>query len=234
MTNDSKKPPVLLCDPDQAIDSYLRSLLSEVDEYQAPEPEAPKKVAEIVDIRPSLKRFTPNPSEKLSAADTLIEPAPTIEEPTSGQIIPDWANESFQCLLFKLRGITMAIPLKGLNGIAEWTQDVTVLPGQPDWYMGLILHRDSRVIVVDTAKLIMPERLQNAPDRGERGSHILIIGDGRWGLACDSLLSPVTLQAGDVRWRTGIGVRPWLAGTLVDKLCVLLDIDALLKMIGHK
>lgn len=234
MTIDSKKPPVLLCEPNRAMDSYLGSLLSEVDEYQAPEPEIAKKVAEIVDIRPSLNRFTPKSTEKIPAADRLLEPALTAEEPISRQIIPDWANEPFQCLLFKLRGITMAIPLKGLNSIAEWTQDVTVLPGQPDWYMGLILHRDSRVIVVDTAKLIMPERLHSASDERARGSHILIVGDGRWGLACDSLQSPETLEAGDVRWRTGIGIRPWMAGTLVDKLCVLLDTDALLQMIGHK
>ncbi|MCW8921438.1 MAG: chemotaxis protein CheW, partial [Sedimenticola sp.] len=118
--------------------------------------------------------------------------------------------------------------------ITEWDQDLTQMPGQPDWCMGVLLHRDRRVVVVDIAQLIMPERLDRASEERARGSHILIIGNGQFGFACDRLQSPLLLNRDEVRWRRGEGYRPWMAGTVIDQLSVLLDVDAILEMIGHK
>jgi purine-binding chemotaxis protein CheW len=233
MSQDENNPQVVLQEPEQAVDSYLASLLSEVEEYHTLSPRPEQVVAEVIDIRPAVKGEVSSVIETPVAADTGAEIRAT-EAVQAAPIIPDWAQEPFQCLLFKVRGMTLAVPLVALNSIAEWNQDLKEIPGQPDWYMGIILHREDRVVVVDTAQLIMPDRLGKASADRQPGSHILIIGDGRWGLACDSLQRPVTLNRESVRWRTGEGVRPWMAGTVIDKLSVLLDVDALLKMIGHE
>ena len=45
-----------------------------------------------------------------------------------------------------------------------------------------------------------------------------------WGLAVDSVNQPITLQPDDVKWRGDRSKRPWLAGTVKDHMCALLDI----------
>jgi purine-binding chemotaxis protein CheW len=66
------------------------------------------------------------------------------------------------------------------------------------------------------------------------GSHILIIGDHRFGLPCESLAKPVFLSKEDVHWSIRHEDRPWMAGTIKDKLTILLNIDELLEMIRHE
>lgn len=81
----------------------------------------------------------------------------------------------------------------------------------------------------------MPERSTGA-DPGQRpvGGHLLLIGDGRWGLRCDSLAGALELDTTDIRWRSWEGKRPCLAGTTLDRLCMLLDVEAVLREIRHK
>ena len=78
----------------------------------------------------------------------------------------------------------------------------------------------------------MPERFESLAAR-QPGSHILVVGGERWGLACDGLQRPVMLQADDVRWRDARQSKRWMAGTLVDKLCILLDVPGLIEQLGH-
>jgi len=244
MSIDPNKPKVVLHAPEQAIDSYLSALLSEVEEYQevpnqtlTPPVQEQPKLAPVVEIRQGVHTEAPvQPSPAIEIAQTvdIAVEIPDEQPSESAQIIPDWGASRFQCLPFRVRGMNLVVPLMSLCSIAEWDQDLTQIPGQPDWYMGVFVHRDQRVVVIDTAQLIMPDRLERVSEKRQRGSHVLIIGDGRWGLACDSLQSPLTLGKDDVRWRRGEGYRSWMAGTVIDQLSVLLDVDALLGMVGHK
>ncbi len=146
---------------------------------------------------------------------------------------PQRARQPFQCLLFRIHGMTLAVPLAALHGIVEWRQEVTPLPGQPKWLLGLMLHRGEQIKVVDTACLLLPERFPETERTHSRGSHLLLFGDGRWGLVCDALLKPRVLESDQVRWQAIPPLRPWMAGTLIEQLCVLLDLDGLFGMIGH-
>ena len=254
MNHDRPKNPSLLHEPEQAIDNYLAALLSEVDEY-VPEPEIqktpetvkPQRVAEIVDF--------PNkvilPAELPVAPEIDTEPAQTetsivtdeitkVTEHSADDIaidkafsFPEWAEEPFQCLLFKVRGMTLAVPLSELSGIVKWEKEISAIPGQPGWHLGVYIHRDERVVVVDTAKLIMPDRIPSAGVEREKGTHLLLIGEGKWGLACDTLAKPVKLSKEDIRWSQNNTLRPWMAGTVIDKLCILLDVNALFNMVRH-
>jgi purine-binding chemotaxis protein CheW len=252
MNREPRKPQPVLDAPEFAIDSYLSSLLGEATESPTSQETAPQQVkAKVVEIRPAVKSVeVPQAvgvrADVVAVAKTQVrtveiaKPADIVEESDKTeagepeQIIPDWGNQSFQSLLFTVRGMTMAVPLVALNSIAEWNQGLTLMPGQPDWCMGILQHRGDRVVVIDTAQLIMPERLAKAADDRAPGSHILIMGDGRFGLACDTLQNPVMLDTDSVRWRRGQGYRPWMAGTIIDKLSVLLDIDAVLKMVQRR
>ncbi len=226
---------ILLDEPKQAVDSYLAALLSEVDEYQQPEP----TVAEVISLHPAVTEVTAEPVAETQlfeevAVEVVTEVAESADTPSQSEIIPDWAQEPFQCLLFRVRGMTLAVPLMELLSIAEWTERPTTIPGQPDWHQGVLVHREEQVVVVDTAQLIMPERLGRADAEQIGSRHILIVGDGRWGLACDSIQRPVSLEADQVKWRIGARDRPWMIGTVVDKLCALLDVGVLVRMLGHE
>lgn len=206
-----------VADADRAVESYLEALLKDVEEYVPLATPESKVTAKHAPVKPTAVEVV---------AQKVVGQA--VEE-----IIPAWASESFQCLIFKVNGITMSIPLTRLQTILEWEQEPSVIPGQPDWHLGILLYRDAKVGIVDTARIVMPERL-SARVHGERqaGGYILLVGDGRWGLACDSITHTVTLSREMVRWRTGHGRRPWLAGTIREQLCALMDVDALLGMIN--
>ena len=130
--------------------------------------------------------------------------------------------------------MTLAVPLLALDNIVKWETELTTIPGQPKWHLGVLQNRDHKIVVIDTAKLLMPEKMEDITRTRENGSHILIIGDNRFGLACDSLAKPLMLNKEDVHWSISHPDRPWMAGTIREKLSVLLNIDALLGMIRHK
>ncbi len=158
-------------------------------------------------------------------AEQVMAPVETVAEQREAEGKPAWGEATFQALLFKVAGLTLAVPLVELSGVQEWHgEKVTPLPGHVPWYLGLTLYRDRNVPVVDTAQLVMPEERQVAllPWQ-ERLRHVVFIGDGSWGLACDELAQVVTLNVDSVRWRTSRTKRRWLAGTVIDHMCALLD-----------
>lgn len=138
---------------------------------------------------------------------------------------PAWSEGSFQALLFRVAGLTLAVPLVELSGVQEWGSGrVTPMPGHVAWYLGLTLYREHNVPVVDTAQLVLPEdKLATLPPWEERLRHVVFIGEGKWGLACDELAQVITLQPEEVRWRSERTRRRWLAGTVISHMCALLD-----------
>jgi purine-binding chemotaxis protein CheW len=105
------------------------------------------------------------------------------------------------------------------------------MPNQPAWCFGLLRYRERNVRVVDTGTMVIP------PDREELlptdpPKHLLIVGDGRWALACSAIGKVVRLTAEDVRWRTDTRSRPWLAGTVLNHLCALVDTEAFARMLA--
>jgi purine-binding chemotaxis protein CheW len=57
----------------------------------------------------------------------------------------------------------------------------------------------------------------------KRVKHIVLIDDYKWGLACDEINEVITLQPEDVRWRTSKTSRDWLAGTVIEHMCALMN-----------
>jgi len=158
--------------------------------------------------------------------ETITAPvAAPVAAPLRSEGRPAWGDETFQALLFKVNGLTLAVPLVELSGVQEWQDGkVTPLPGHVPWYLGLMQYRERNVPVVDTAQLVMPEERQaNIRPWQERLRHVVFIADGTWGLACDELAEVVTLRPDEVRWRTSRTRRRWLAGTVIEHMCALLD-----------
>ncbi|HJW80763.1 MAG TPA: chemotaxis protein CheW, partial [Acidiferrobacterales bacterium] len=146
---------------------------------------------------------------------------------------PDWASEPFPCLLLKVQGLLLALPLVKLNHILPWDEP-TLIPGYAPWMLG-VLHlagQARNLKVVDTAALVMPERVSQVSPSGPGYQHIVMVGDGEWGLTCEDVSSVITIDPAKVRWRTNRTKRPWLAGTVIEHLCALLDAERLAEMLS--
>jgi purine-binding chemotaxis protein CheW len=236
-----------LVDEKVAISLFLDSLLTE------PEVEKEVAVAEVVPVvEVKVTEVNPTVTEaKVTVPDVEIELTPELEIPKevvvekkvetsvaieSKSIIPEWANEPFQILLFKVAGLKLAVPLVDLCGVIEWKESVTEMPGHADFYMGILQHLDYKIAVIDTARMVLPENklTQLAGDNPrERVKHIVMIDDYRWGLACDRIGEVITLQPNEVRWRTSKSTREWLAGTVIDHMCALLDSEGFAAMLKN-
>jgi purine-binding chemotaxis protein CheW len=100
------------------------------------------------------------------------------------------------------------------------------MPGHADFYMGILQHLGNKIAVIDTARMVLPENklaLLAGENPRQRVKHIVLIDDYKWGLACDAISEVITLQPDDIRWRTSKTSRPWLAGTVIEHMCALMN-----------
>lgn len=212
-----------LVEPQRALRVYLDALLGEVDLIS--EPDVTTRIVDDPALEKALERateFTPDPD---STKDAEANEAPA----RSARIAtPDWAQGSFQCLSFQVAGVTLAAPLEKLHGIVELTEEITELPGYAPWVIGLLPNRGQNVQVVDVAQIIMPDEAGSVfPPASERMKFIILLDDGKFGLAADSISQVLSLEEDAVRWRGAQSKRPWLAGTVIEQMCALLEIDLL-------
>ncbi|MDH5601070.1 MAG: chemotaxis protein CheW, partial [Gammaproteobacteria bacterium] len=122
--------------------------------------------------------------------------------------------------------LKLAVPLIELCGVIEWQESVTEMPGHADFYMGILQYLNNKIAVIDTARMVMPaNKLEQlvGDDPRSRVKHIVLIDDYRWGLACDKIGEVITLKPNEVRWRTSKTTRGWLAGTVIEHMCALLN-----------
>lgn len=223
---------VLASDPQQVLVDYLDQLLNE-------SPAEPVVTAK--NIAPAIEAATEVAVTEVNTVAEVAEPAamvvdePVVETPPVAEAemapamavpgAPGWAQQAFQVLLFKVSGLTLAVPLESLNGILEWNSDsVTEMPGHAEYFMGLLPEREQQIKVVDTASIVVPSKFRQGHSR-DNLQKIILIGDGEWGLACDSVEEVIDLTPADVRWRSNEGLRAWLAGTVIEQMCALLDME---------
>jgi len=221
-----KKPDKFhtLDEPQQALSVYLDALLDDTI-FAMVEDEPKIHAVEYSALDKTLEKATAPASESMDIASALI-----VDETQKKVRIatPDWAQTKFQCLSFQVAGVTLAAPLKKLNGIVELTGEITELPGYAPWVIGLLPNRGQNVQVVDVAKIIMPnERDWVMQPTIERMKFIILLEGGKFGLAVDGISQVLNLEADEVRWRSVQSKRPWLAGTVIEKMCTLLEMDQL-------
>ena len=196
-----------------------------------------KLVAEIPDV--ITQTVTETETKVIEKTELDVQVSTAVEPQTevaSGEIdsaVPDWAQSRFQCLLFKVSGLSLAVPLVKLNSVIPWNEEITKTPNQTEWYLGLVQHLKKQVKIIDTALLVMPEnrheKIQSEPE--ERLSHILLVDDYKWGLACDSIGDVIWLTKDEVKWRKNKSSRAWLSGTSLEHLCAIMDTEVFAQML---
>jgi purine-binding chemotaxis protein CheW len=181
-------------------------------------------VAEAV-VLPEVERVEPVADVHLSLARDLPPAAPT------GDGRPAWAQEPFECLLFDVAGLTLAVPLVCLGSIYPLAgHDLTPLFGQPEWFLGILPSQSGNLKVLDTARWIMPDRYRDDFRQGLQ--YVISVQGYEWGLAVHQVSRSLRLEPSEIKWRTQRGQRPWLAGTVIEHMCALLDVSELAELIA--
>lgn len=231
--------PVQQFIPQLTIQSYLDALLQEATEdvsvaelLQTPpvstaavQPASTRQtLAESVQAdsrRMALEPLAAAPLAPLEMADdsamSLVEPSP-------------WRDKPFEALLFDVGGLTLAVPLVLLGTIHPLQDEITPLFGQPDWFLGIMPTPAGNLKVVDTARWVMPERY--TPALRDNLRFVISVEGHDWGLAVHDVSQAVKLTPAQIKWRSQAGKRPWLAGTVIEQMCALVDVAALAGLIA--
>jgi purine-binding chemotaxis protein CheW len=227
------KPPKQIVHQQLALDVYLSTLLDaipedsevhEVEEEQHPpsvitktqEKPLREVVKPVVVSQPIIKRQT-----ELVAPENLTKLHPL-------SVMPEWAQNEFQALFFKVEHLILATPLTELSRTIKTDRKPGKIPGQPSWFMGLLDEHDSRIGILDTGQLIFGKGRGGLRDLEKNPFKcILVTQDKRWGLACDEILSIGKVKPEKVRWRTSRQKKPWLIGTVIEELTAIIDVQAL-------
>lgn len=181
------------------------------------------KAPEIEPPRPAIKEKVPTETQRIlkTRKSAAVVPAKTQKSYREG---------SFQAMFFDVAGLTIAVPLIELGGIHNTTK-TTGLIGKPDWFKGVMLHREEKINVVDTALWVMPEKCNEQLMSTIDYQYIIMLNNSSWGLSAETLVDTVTLNQDDVKWLDGSNKRPWLAGLVKDRMCALLDVDSLIQLL---
>ncbi|MFT5879612.1 MAG: purine-binding chemotaxis protein CheW [Moritella sp.] len=194
-------------------------ILAEVEDMEQPIADLqPEITTTLTAVVPTTDRHHLQEDEVTPVADTVSEVV--------------WQNvdldEEFQALFFEVAGVTFAVPLTELGGIHQ-TENISALFGKPDWFLGIMQYRDLKLSVVDTAKWVMPEQDMGVIDY----KYLVQLNESNWVLGCETLLGTETLNRNDVKWRTTPGSRPWLAGMVKSRMCVLLHVTEMTKLLNN-
>lgn len=237
-----------------ALQSYLDGLLQEaaaeleqsvgLDEFEAAVLEEQVRDARLV--QPVALPVAAEPHVQIAAPEvvvpaSVIEEAPPLVAPVAeitplqtaldAEGRPGWAEEPFECLLFDVAGLTLAVPLICLGSIYPLEgQELTPLFGQPDWFLGILPSQAGNLKVLDTARWVMPDRYRD--DFREGLQYVISVQGYEWGLAVHQVSRSIRLDPSEVKWRSQRTQRPWLAGTVIEHMCALLDVAALAELIA--
>ncbi|HKS12797.1 MAG TPA: CheW domain-containing protein [Pseudomonas sp.] len=172
----------------------------------------------------------PAPAEPLVDLHVPAAPAaPVPPDAVDGR--PAWAAEPFECLLFDVAGLTLAVPLVCLGSIYNLAgQELTPLFGQPDWFLGILPCQAGNLKVLDTARWVMPDRYRDDFRQGLQ--YVISVQGYEWGLAVHQVSRSLRLDPNEIKWRSQRGQRPWLAGTVIEHMCALLDVAELAELIA--
>jgi purine-binding chemotaxis protein CheW len=170
------------------------------------------------------KTVNENRAQKLSRTQELLADDVTREVVRAREML----GNAFQTLIFDVGKLPLAVPLVKLGGIHAYSEeDITPIFGTPNWFKGLIPSEQGNIMLVDTAKYIMPEKYEQVKDQLQY-KYAILLDDTRWALACTHVREAKTLTIDDIRWAQKGSRKEWFAGMVVQFMCALLEVDSLI------
>ncbi len=172
-------------------------------------------------------------AQDVDVPDVVVAVEPESEVVEEAAPVLDWrSSQGIECLIFKVAGLKLAIPLPLLGGVYPVTDKVTPLFGQAAWSLGIWQGDDSKLTIIDSAQLIMPERGVQLREAGYQ--FFIQLDRSPWALACQEICDTVTLVYDSIKWRGEGSKRPWLAGTVIAEMCALLDVPGIMLLLEQQ
>lgn len=187
----------------QALSVYFRDMLAEPDKTQ------PVNDAAIT-------------TEKTETVDTVSADS----QPATDTISPAFSEQQ-NFLLCQIGGLSVAVAVSSLNNIVHWPeQGLSRIPGQSPLQLGLLSTREQQCAVLDIRTL-----LQTPDTSDSQADYILLVDEGRRGIACNQIEHIKTLHTDAINWRQDRRQRPWFLGVIGDSMHSIVDLTALLATI---
>jgi len=195
-------------------------------------------------IRATPVASTPIESNPIATPDQVNKPATSDADPSTDtntsadtntimakKDLDVWSKSRFECLIFKVGELKIAVPLIELGGIYQANKgDLTSIFGQPDWFMGVANVHTKRIRAVNTASWLMPDHYK--ADLKEEFKFVIQLDRSDWGLACEVVADSITLEPTSVKWRSDRSKRPWLAGTVIQYMCAIIDVQGFISLLN--
>ncbi len=124
---------------------------------------------------------------------------------------------------FTVGGLRLALPANAIGKVAKFTDCAG--EGASALHLGYVEYNGRLVPVLSAGELVMPNRAQPIPYQ-----RIIVEAAGYFALACHGIDPELEIARADVCWKTDRTARRWLAGTLIQKRCALLDRDELARL----
>jgi purine-binding chemotaxis protein CheW len=222
------KPQQQIIQQGLALDAYLRTLLDEISEVDDALIVSENRVIEV-ETKPEIElRSKAKTTALVLASQTELVEAENLAKINALSIMPEWAQQEFQALFFKVDKLILATPLIELSRTIKFEQKPTKIPGQPSWFIGLLDVHDNRIGILDTGQLVFGKSRGSQRNLEKNPfQRILVTQDKKWGLACDEILSIGKLKPEKVRWRTNRQTKSWLIGTVIEELTAIVDLQQL-------
>lgn len=220
--------PVKTNQVDGVLQDYLDQLLISATEPAVVAEETVEETLEV-SVQPQGQAATVAPVE-VAIDEPIEQRAPSLDTDNTELSALDWQSaQGVECLIFKVAGLKLAIPLPLLGGVFPVTDKVTPLIGQHAWSLGVWQGEDGKLTIIDSGQLIMPERNINMRENGY--SFFIQLDRSPWALACQEICDTVTLMDGSIKWRGDTSKRPWLAGTVIAEMCALIDVPGVMALL---
>ena len=223
---------------EDVMEDYMSALLTDVPIIEDVQRQSVEQLLKTTPMRRT-EPFT-QPAEELvetvpvmaKVLEIKVEKKRVIIKTPIKVVKPVIPKAEFQVLLFEVAGMTLAVPLTELGYIHQ-IETINPLFGKPAWFKGVLLHREEKYNVVDTAKWVMSGKTAEKLAESTKYQYLIVLGDSGWGLGCECLIATETLLPDDVKWRNIEGSRPWLSGMIKKKMCALLNVQQLINMLNQ-
>ncbi len=208
-------------------------------ETRLAEPNSVEKLLQQVELKQEVEKNIKEDTKSVDLVGTQVKVETQVEtqvqveapaEPPQEEEVETFPDQPFQALFFEVSGLVLAVPLQELGGIHNLTE-VNSLFGKPKWFKGVMLNREKKLNVVDSAMWVMPEKYDVEMAGSIDYKYLITLGESDWGLTAEKLVETETIHPDAVKWRNGKGKRPWLLGTIKEKMCALLHVSDLIAML---
>ncbi len=164
------------------------------------------------------------------SADINVISTKKTQDEKSVKLEKSYRKGQFQAMFFDVAGLLVAVPLIDLGGIHQ-VDKINSLVGKPNWFKGVMVHREEKINVVDTALWVMPDKCDEKLINSLNYQYVIMLNNSKWGLMAENLVDTVVLEQDEVKWLDKPSKRPWLAGLVKKRMCALLDVEALIKLL---